>query len=714
MKTKIKTKISYAAFVIVAFFVFASQIKSAAINDVVINEIAWMGTIISSNDEWIELYNNTGADIDLTGWTLNSTDGTPSINLSGTISANGYFLLERTDDSSVPDVLANQIYTGALANSPSGENLELRDSANNLIDSLDCSGGWFAGDNTTKQTMERKNPLNPGNDSSNWQTSALVGGTPKAASSAGSAEEDEEDPPPEEPAAPVETTAPSTQSGSATAAPVADPKKIKITEIFPNPKTSEETSEFIEIWNNNDASITLDRWKISDTSKVITIEKITLVPGEYKALYRTETKIALNNGSETIYLYDSDGNLIDEISYSSTIEAYSLARDPKQDKFLWTSTQTPSQANEFTIPNDPPTAAITFSNNPVAPGEIFTIYGTDSTDPNNDPLSYFWKIGDKFQASGEQFKYSFNDIGSYLIYLRISDSKHEAIATATIDVISAVDVVSLRIISHEKSAIASNSISRTSSASLFINGQAATTGQIFINEIFPNPKGADDEEWLELYNPNDFSVILDDWTIDDQEGGSKPYMIKDRVISAKSYIALGKEETKITLNNTSDEVRLFDKSGALIDEALFDDVVEEKSYAKTDENEWLWTENITKAQENSAIKAYDSPEPAYSADAITYSFQDIGEELVDIDLANIRELEIGAQVRVQGTVAVEPGVLGKTYFYITGSPGIQVYFYKKDWPEIKIGDVVGVIGEISEINGEARLKIASKDDIILL
>jgi len=38
--------------------------------EVVINEIAWGGTKISSDDEWIELVNNTGETIDLSGWTL--------------------------------------------------------------------------------------------------------------------------------------------------------------------------------------------------------------------------------------------------------------------------------------------------------------------------------------------------------------------------------------------------------------------------------------------------------------------------------------------------------------------------------------------------------------------------------------------------------------------------------------------------------------------
>jgi len=152
-------------------------------NDVVINEIAWMGTEISGSDEWIELYNNTDQEIDLTGWTLKSADEKPEISLSGSIAGNSYFLLERTDDNSALEVIADQIYSGTLGNS--GEKLELRDTENNLIDSINCSKGWFSGDNSSKQTMERKSPQNPGNSPDNWQSSQLPGGTPKSQNSSG-------------------------------------------------------------------------------------------------------------------------------------------------------------------------------------------------------------------------------------------------------------------------------------------------------------------------------------------------------------------------------------------------------------------------------------------------------------------------------------------------------------------------------------------------
>lgn len=163
-----KTQLYLPLLLLGGFFVWPALVFSVA-DGVVINEIAWMGTENSAADEWIELFNKTEQEIDLSGWSLRAMDGSPKITLEGTISPSGYFLLERTDDSSAPQIAADQIYTGALSNS--GENLELRDKANNLIDSINNAEGWLAGDNSTKQTMERTK--------TGWQTSSGVGGTPK-------------------------------------------------------------------------------------------------------------------------------------------------------------------------------------------------------------------------------------------------------------------------------------------------------------------------------------------------------------------------------------------------------------------------------------------------------------------------------------------------------------------------------------------------------
>lgn len=155
---------------------------------VVINEVAWMGTVESYSNEWIELFNNSNFPINLEGWLLKTVDGTPKIELTGTVPSNGFYLLERTDDNTLPNIQADQIYRGALGNS--GEKLELYTLDNYLVDRVVCiedaEGNcqeWLVGDNDTKQTMERKDPSLSGEDINNWATSQEGGGTPKAQNS---------------------------------------------------------------------------------------------------------------------------------------------------------------------------------------------------------------------------------------------------------------------------------------------------------------------------------------------------------------------------------------------------------------------------------------------------------------------------------------------------------------------------------------------------
>src|SRR3989344_1923612 len=98
------TFLIFIAAVIGAFFIILKA--GAESNSVVINEVAWMGSLpdegessaAASNDEWIELYNQSSESVDLTGWILKSDDGTPYIELSGVINPNSYFLLSRSND----------------------------------------------------------------------------------------------------------------------------------------------------------------------------------------------------------------------------------------------------------------------------------------------------------------------------------------------------------------------------------------------------------------------------------------------------------------------------------------------------------------------------------------------------------------------------------------------------------------------------------------
>lgn len=185
----------------------AMQSLAASTGDVVINEVAWMGTGSAPAlcaDEWIELYNTTENLILLAGWGIFEIDvsGEETLvePLSGTIGAYSYYLVERTDDETVKDIFADQPPTGWGGNGldNGGEHLILKDARGNIIDEINASSKWFAGQAAPNYlTMERVNPTISGNESGNWRSnnpaiaqngmdadSNPLNGTPKAQNSA--------------------------------------------------------------------------------------------------------------------------------------------------------------------------------------------------------------------------------------------------------------------------------------------------------------------------------------------------------------------------------------------------------------------------------------------------------------------------------------------------------------------------------------------------
>ena len=166
---------------------------------VVINEVAWAGNSTTySADEWIELYNRTNLPVNLNNFILYSkTDLTPYVNLSGQIVSNGYYLLERTNDTTISNIAADQIYTGDLVNF--GENIALvykpTGQATTTIDEIPYDFNWYAGSDFSYYSMERYDPDIAGTSASNWGTNNApiingknagggnVYGTPKARNS---------------------------------------------------------------------------------------------------------------------------------------------------------------------------------------------------------------------------------------------------------------------------------------------------------------------------------------------------------------------------------------------------------------------------------------------------------------------------------------------------------------------------------------------------
>jgi hypothetical protein len=281
---------------------------------VLINEVAWAGTLANSADEWIELYNTSSSPIDLAGWSL--TDGGDiSISLTGVIASGGLLLLERTDDSTVANLPANQIYSGGLNNG--GETLWLRDPNGALVDSANADGGgWPAGSSASRASMERRG----GDDrSGNWGTFTGY---------FGAGHDSEGNPIPGTPLQHNSILLPT---------PVATwvPGRVVINEVLIRPHYDWEGAgevttgdEFIELHNLGPYPVFLRGWVLDDAqnagSSPYTIPGITIRPGGFAVFFRTRTGIALNDTGDVVRLLGPRGDVIDEISYLR-VRAYNLS-----------------------------------------------------------------------------------------------------------------------------------------------------------------------------------------------------------------------------------------------------------------------------------------------------------------------------------------------------------------------------------------------------
>ncbi len=292
-----------------------TSVTPAPYRSVMINEVAWSGTKASASDEWIELYNPGPNAIDLSGWSL-SDGGDVHISLVGSIAASGFFLLERTDDSAIADIPADQIYTGGLSNA--GEIIELHDASGDLVDSANADGGgWPAGIEAGRGSMERR-----GSDDvrSNWST--FTGYHARGHDADGST---------------IRGTPGSTNSiFYPTPEPTFIPGRIVINEVLIRPHYDWEGKggvttgdEFIEIFNTGPGDVNLHGWILDDTglggSSPYTFDDDEILPaGGFLAMFRSKTRIALNDTGDSVRISAPDGRLIDRITYLK-VTAYNLS-----------------------------------------------------------------------------------------------------------------------------------------------------------------------------------------------------------------------------------------------------------------------------------------------------------------------------------------------------------------------------------------------------
>jgi hypothetical protein len=129
------------------------------------------------------------------------------------------------------------------------------------------------------------------------------------------------------------------------------PGTVILSEIFPNP--IDEAEEWIELFNTSDEDIPLAGWMLADATKEYTLPRETYIDGNgFLVIPRSDSELALNNGSDTVTLIMPDGAVSDSYEYPKTVEESSWARNETGD-FELTDIPTPGEANRFPVIEEP-------------------------------------------------------------------------------------------------------------------------------------------------------------------------------------------------------------------------------------------------------------------------------------------------------------------------------------------------------------------------
>ncbi|MFZ1406225.1 MAG: lamin tail domain-containing protein, partial [Anaerolineae bacterium] len=346
---------------------------------VVINEIAWGGTLASASDEWMELFNPGPAAVDLAGWTL-SDGGDVTITLSGALAPGAFYLLERSDDTTVNDTPADLIYEGTLSNN--GEALTLRDARGHVVDTANGDGGaWPAGSGYPDYvTLERLDAALPDSDA-NWATNNglvrngldadgnAIQGTPRQPNSV---------------TLPTPTATP-TEAVTPTATPTPDPAwaAVRLNEFLPAPEAVDwngdgvldEDDEYVELFNNGSTALDLGGFQFDDLanggSTPYSFAAGTLLPAHgFLVLFRSQSGVALNNtGGDDVRLLAPDGRELQAVHYASAHDDHAWSALPDgSDAWSGDAAPSPGRSNcaetGCGTPTPTPTATVSVTPTP--------------------------------------------------------------------------------------------------------------------------------------------------------------------------------------------------------------------------------------------------------------------------------------------------------------------------------------------------------------
>lgn len=510
---------------------------------------------------------------------------------------------------------------------------------------------------------------------------------------------------------------------------VADGQTVIINELMWMGSSASSADEWIELRNVTDQTVDVSNWTMTKKSSDVDVPMLTLPvgtnipPGGILVVSNyantstssvlnvvpnvVNTDVALSNSALQIKLFDSTQTLIDVAddgsgnplagALDSTKKLYaSMERNPiPGDGTQGQNWHTASRGVGFkTGVVDLGTPGIANSNGvPVAhagadqtgtTGQEINFDGSDSFDPELQPLTYVWDFGDGSTSSEATPKHSYVTAGVYTVTLIVSDGTDSASDTAKIT-ISAAPAVS---ITPEPATNTESNLPLTTSATSCLG--------LHISELYPNPPGVDTDEFIELMNDSDEEITTGTCAV--FTSVTRSYKIPSgTVVMRGGFLLLPKSQTRLTMNNGGTTIRLVDSDSSELDKVVYGTAREGMSWAKAGEA-WAWTTQPTPKGKNILVAPTLAAEKAKTPKKTsTTKVKRIESPAQEVSLKEVQELDSSDRVIVEGVVTTPRDVLGSTTAFMQSvDGGISI--------TIPNGEVAITNGQHIRITGTVRLK----------
>lgn len=157
-----------------------TEFTTALPGDVIINEILYRRST-GDSPEFIELYNQSDQNFDLSNWTISDASNSATLPSETQLRSGEYLILTDTESFTMNKIESAGIINGAFIYLPRFPSLNdkedvvvIKSESGMVIDSLNYKNSW--GGNTPGISLERKDPLSASNDLNNWADNTTESG----------------------------------------------------------------------------------------------------------------------------------------------------------------------------------------------------------------------------------------------------------------------------------------------------------------------------------------------------------------------------------------------------------------------------------------------------------------------------------------------------------------------------------------------------------